>query len=547
MNANDEKIREDHKKFATNTLFSIFNSYGIFLYQIIISFLLARLLSQELWGYLILATSIIFIISLILTFFPPALSFSLNYYIPQYITLHQNNKLKSVIKNSIYIKIVFTLIIGIISYLIFIFFSPLFSLTLGTHTNLLLILAPTIITEGLSTILISTYQGFFKFKLILGLMIIRYSFNTLALIYCLLWINVGMLESIAFINMLSSLIPFIISCFFFYNLYHRIEESEEEKNTFKENISNVTKFGTPLGIAILMNEIWKQIRVQLIGTYETTDLVTGYSISKNYSSISTNALTGITSPLTISLSSLEAKKEKSQINTVFNTTFKFSLFLLLFLTGTLIFVADFFLMIVYGESYLTFSYIIKIYSITIIFTVLGNLFLPLLNAQNKSKFLPINTIICLLVIIPSFLTGLFYLGLVGAIYGLIFANFVTFLIQIYFCIKIGEVSLKLLKIFSQYIIFFVSLGIGIVLEIFVYKNLRYAFTQQFNLSFFNQFELLALLTFYGLYFLLTILLKTFSSTELDFLVTIFGKNKKLNIIRKLLLLFKKMTYRKIDS
>lgn len=547
MNTNDEQIREDHKKFAANTLFSIFNSYGIFIYQIIISFLLARLLSQELWGYLILATSIIFIISIILTFFPPALTFSLNYYIPQYLTLNQNNKVKSIIRNSLHIKAIFTSIVGIVSYLIFIFFSPLFSYSLGTHTNLLLILAPIIFTEGLSTILISIYQGFFKFKLILGLTIIRYSFNTFALIFCLIWIKVGMLESIAFINMLSSLIPLLISCFFFYKLYHKIEESEEERNSFKENISKITKFGTPLSISILMNEIWKQVRVQLIGSYETTDLVTGYTISKNYSSISTNALTSISSPLTISLSGLEAKKEKSQINIVFNTTFKFSLFLLLLLTGTLIFISDFFLIIVYGESYLTFSNIIKIYSITIIFTVLSNLFLPLLNAQNKAKFLPITTFINLLVIIPSFLIGLLSLGIVGAIYGLIFANFVTFLFQIYFCIKIGKVSLKLLKIFSQYIIFFLSLGIGIVLEIFVYKNLRYAFSQQFNLSFLNEFELLALITFFGLYLLLTILLKIFSSTELDFLVSIFGKNKKLNIIRKLLLLFKKITYRNIDS
>ncbi|MHA1508131.1 MAG: oligosaccharide flippase family protein, partial [Promethearchaeota archaeon] len=336
-----ENISKDHKKFAVNTLFSIFNSYGIFIFQIIISFLLARLLSQELWGYLILATSIIFIISIVLTFFPPALTFSLNYYIPKYSVLNQNNKLKSIIKNALYLKIVFTLMIGILSYLIFFFYNSFFSFSLGTHTNLLLILAPLIITEGLSTILISIYQGFFKFKLILRLTIIRYSFNTLALIICLFTFDVVIIESIAFINMLSSLIPFIISCFIFYNIYNKIEESEEEKNSFKENILKITRYGTPLSIAILMNEIWKQIRVLLIGSYETADLVTGYNISKNYSSISTNAVTSVSSPLTTSLTSFEAKKERKQITTVFNTTFKFSLFLLLFLTGTLIFLSDF--------------------------------------------------------------------------------------------------------------------------------------------------------------------------------------------------------------
>jgi O-antigen/teichoic acid export membrane protein len=544
---NDEVIREDHKKFATNALFSIFNSYGTFIFQIIISFLLARLLSKELWGYLILATSIIFIISILLTFFPPALTFALNYYIPRYLVLNQNNKLKSLIKNSLYLKILFTLTIGILSYLIFLFYSSFFSYSLGTHTNLLLILAPIIITEGLSTVLISIYQGFFKYKIILVLTIIRYSFNTVALIFYLFIVGVVTIESIALINMLSSLIPFVISCFIFYNLYRKIEDSEEEKNSLKENISKITRYGTPLSIAILMNEIWKQIRVQLIGSYETTDLVTGYNIAINYSSISTSAVTSITSPLTTSLSRLEAKKERKQINIVFNTTLKFSLFLLLLLTGILIFLSDFFLFIVFGESYLIFSYLIKIYSITIIFTVLNNLFIPLLNARNKGKFLPFNTFFNLLIIIPSFLIGLLNLGIVGAIYGLIFANFVTFLFQIYFCIKIGKVKLNSLKIFSQYFIFFLSLGIAIILEIFVFKSLRYAFTQQLNLSFFNELEILALITFSGLYIFLTIVFKTFSSTELDFLESFFGENKKLNLIRKFLMMFKRLTYRNEDS
>jgi len=548
QNTNDEIIREDHRKFAINAIFSIFNSYGIFFFQIIISFLLARLLSQELWGYLILATSIIFIISIILTFFPPALTFSLNYYIPRYLALNQNNKLKSIIKNSFYLKLIFTFIIGIFSFLIFVFYGSYFSFSLGIHTNLLLILSPIIITEGISTIIISIYQGFFKFKIILWLTVIRYSFNTLALIYCLLIIKVVMIESIAFINMLSSLIPFIISCFIFYKLYHKIEESEEEQNTVKENILKITRYGTPLSIAILMNEIWKQVRVLLIGSYETTELVTGYNISLNYSSISTNAATSISAPLTTSLSSLEAKKESTQISIVFNTTFKFSLFLLLSLTGILIFLSDFFLFIVFGESYLTFSYLIKIYSITIIFTVLNNLFIPLLNARNKAKFLPFNTFFNLLIIIPSFLIGLLNLGIIGAIYGLIFANFVTFIAQIYFCSRIGGVKLNFFKIFSQYFIFFLSLGIALVLEIFVFKNLRHSFTQHFNLSIFNELEILALITFLGLYLFLTILFKTFSSTELEFLQSFFGgKRKTFNIIRKFLMMFKKATYRNTDS
>ena len=90
-NTSDEIISKDHRKFAKSAIYSLFNSYGIFIFQIIISFFIARLISQELWGFLLLAMSFINIVLLILSFFPPALNFSLNYYIPRYVALNQNN------------------------------------------------------------------------------------------------------------------------------------------------------------------------------------------------------------------------------------------------------------------------------------------------------------------------------------------------------------------------------------------------------------------------------------------------------------------------
>jgi hypothetical protein len=65
---------------------------------------------------------------------------------------------------------------------------------------------------------------------------------------------------------------------------------------------------------------------------------------------------------------------------------------------------------------------------------------------------------------------------------------------------------------------------------------------------FKELEILALITFLGLYFFLTILLKTFSSPELEFLETFFSGNKKaFRFIRKILMMFKKLTYRNKDS
>ncbi|MHA1479620.1 MAG: hypothetical protein ACTSPU_15610, partial [Promethearchaeota archaeon] len=156
-------ISTDHRKFAKSAFYSLFNSYGIFIFQIIISFFMARLISKELWGFLLLAMSYISIVSLILSFFPPALTFSLNYYIPRYVTLNKNNKLKRMIQVGLYLKAVFALIIFFISLIIFFILQPFFATYLLGYTNLLFLLSPLIFIMGLSTLLDSIYQGLFKY------------------------------------------------------------------------------------------------------------------------------------------------------------------------------------------------------------------------------------------------------------------------------------------------------------------------------------------------------------------------------------------------
>ncbi|GAI26912.1 unnamed protein product, partial [marine sediment metagenome] len=114
----------------------------------------------------------------------------------------------------------------------------------------------------------------------------------------------------------------------------------------------------------------------------------------------------------------DVKKKHNQITQIYNMTFKYSLFLMLLISGALYILTDFFLVLVYGESYLIYSTIVKLYLITIIFSVLGNILIPLLNAKNKIKILPILTTINLFIIIPSFFIGIVFYGIIGVIIGL---------------------------------------------------------------------------------------------------------------------------------
>ena len=533
-------ISTDHRKFAKSAFYSLFNSYGIFIFQIIISFFMARLISQELWGFFLLAMAYINIVSLILSFFPPALTFSLNYYIPRYVALNQNNNLKRMIKACLYLKTLFALIIFFISVIIFYLLQSFFSMYLLGYTNLLFLLSPLIFIMGLSTLLDSIYQGFFKYKLIFLLTLLKFSFYISALIICLIF-GITNLEIIALLNLLSYLIPFLVSSLIFIKIYFNIKPTGEPKDSFKKILSKLTKYGTPLSINIFLNETWKQIQTPIIGGFEPLSTITGFTISKYYSHISLTAASSFSNPLITSFSSLDVKKEHNQITQIYNMTFKYSLFLMLLISGALYILTDFFLILVYGESYLIYSTIVKLYLITIIFSVLGNILIPLLNAKNKIKILPILTTINLFIIIPLFFIGIVFYGIVGAIIGLIISKFIVFLIQLLISIKIGNVKIKINKIFFQYLIFFISLFLAVILEDILFREIRINVLQNLNLLLFKNLSVLSLISFLLMYFLLNILFKIFSRKEIEFLEALLSTDKfPYRVIKRLLKFLKRI-------
>jgi len=533
-------ISTDHRKFAKSAFYSLFNSYGIFIFQIIISFFMARLISQELWGFFLLAMAYINIVSLILSFFPPALTFSLNYYIPRYVALNQNNNLKRMIKACLYLKTLFALIIFFISVIIFYLLQSFFSMYLLGYTNLLFLLSPLIFIMGLSTLLDSIYQGLFKYKLIFLLTLLKFSFYISALIICLIF-GITNLEIIALLNLLSYLIPFLVSSLIFIKIYFNIKPTGEPKDSFKKILSKLTKYGTPLSINIFLNETWKQIQTPIIGGFEPLSTITGFTISKYYSHISLTAASSFSNPLITSFSSLDVKKEHNQITQIYNMTFKYSLFLMLLISGALYILTDFFLILVYGESYLIYSTIVKLYLITIIFSVLGNILIPLLNAKNKIKILPILTTINLFIIIPLFFIGIVFYGIVGAIIGLIISKFIVFLIQLLISIKIGNVKIKINKIFFQYLIFFISLFLAVILEDILFREIRINVLQNLNLLLFKNLSVLSLISFLLMYFLLNILFKIFSRKEIEFLEALLSTDKfPYRVIKRLLKFLKRI-------
>ncbi len=530
-----KNITVEQAILVKSSFYSFLNNYGLYIFSLFTSFLMARLISKELWGFFIIASSYIMIISLILEFLPPALSFSLNYYIPTYIASNQTNQLKYFIRNSIILKIVILIPIFLISLLVFVCFAPVFAINLNTYTNILMILSPLILINGLNSIVESTYRGFHMFKTIFLILLIQYLCKISALFFFLLCIGYIQIELLALISVISSLVPFLISIMIFIPLYIKIKPDNKERDSFKKYILRTTKYGAPISIGIVFNEFWKELQIQAIGSFEYSLMVTGYSISMNYSSLSTKVPESFSLPLITTFSELNRKNEDNQIIQIYNISFKYSLFLILLITGILIFLTDFFLVVAYGESFLIYSLLIKFFLLTAIFKCLGPLLGALISALNKVKYFPIITLIIFLLRVPLFFIGLIYFGIIGAIISLIFSGIMEILFHIYLSLKVGSVKINKRKITLQFLSFFVALILTIVLENVVFSRINQLFLNTLSLQFLETLNIFSLLIFILIFLASNLLFKIFSNQDFELISLYFNKDKKSHkIIRRVL-------------
>lgn len=539
-NSKKPVVTQEHKILFKNTFYSYLNNYGSYIFSLVTSFILARLISQDLWGYLILSLSYITIIGIIISFLPPGLNHSLIYYISRYRAQTEKSKIKSMIKNAIIIKLLFLLPIFIISIIFFYFFSTFLEINLKEHTNLLFIFSPLILVNALNPTLNSINQAFDRFRLLFFLLVLRYSFNIGSLIYLIINIKVINIETIAFIDLFSFLIPFIGNCFLIMIYYLKMKNPMEDKLTIRESLSQSLSYGGYITLGSVINGFWNELSVQSIGMRETPRWVTGYKISYNYNSVPRFSVTSFTGPLTISFSRLYSNVNLESINKIFILTFHYTMFFFSLFTGIFYFLGEFFLSFVYGESYLIFLIILQAILISSIFTVLGAQFESLIYASNKVKFLPKLLLIIYIIKAPLFFVGLIYFGLLGAIIGLLINSILNFLIRIVLCFKIFNIKIDIKRILKQYLTFFISLAFIIILNYIFLDNLNIIIFQGLNLSILKNLKLIAVSLYILVFLILNVIFKIFSKKDIEYLEAIFEKDKKVFLmVKKGLNLFKR--------
>jgi len=537
----DPLVKREVLTLARNSLYSFLNSYGTFIFSIITFIFMARLISDVEWGYLILANTYILIILLILSFLPPGLGPSLNYYFPRYLVQNDFTQLKSHIKYVIYIKVVFIIPVFFISIMIFVFFTDIFTITLQNHTNLLLLLSPIIIITGLDSILIFINKGLNLFKTVFILLLVRYVFNISALIFCLFVLKTVELEVIALINVLSLLFPFLLNCLVVLIKYIRIKDDNQKQFSIKAHLKNTIRYGTNIKLGQFFSEIWAQIQPLSIGTFSSPNLVTGFSIARNYSLFSSSMTISFVSPLTISFSRLKVKEKHKQIENLYNVFLIYSLFLLLLITGILYFCADIFLVFVFGQSYLDFSLLLKIMLFTIVFLGIGTPYESLMLAIGKSKWIFRYRFLAFLIRLPLFLFFLMNFDLIWALVSIVISNLIITGIASILSIKIGKIRLNLKKIFLLLVSFFLALIIAVVIDTVILNEFNSLILQSINLSSLKYLNLWTIGLFLLTFFLLLFLTKMFSVKDIEYLEALLSEETKTqNLLKKGLKILKKI-------
>ena len=537
----DSSVKREVLTLARNSIYSFLNSYGTFFFSIITYFFMARLISDVEWGYLILANTYILIILLILSFLPPGLGPSLNYYFPRYLAQKDFSQLKSHIKYAIYIKVVFIIPVFLISVLIFVFFTNLFTITLQNHTNLLILLSPIIIISGLDSILIFINKGLNLFKTVFMLLLVKYIFNVSALIFCIFVLNTVDLEVIALINVLSLLFPFLINCLVVLIKYKRIKGDNQKQFSIKSHLRNTIKYGTNIKLGQFFSEIWAHIQPLSIGTFSTPNFVTGFTIGRNYSLFSSSMTISFASPLTISFSRLDVNKKHKQIEILYNVFLIYSLFLLLLITGILYFCADIFLVFVYGQSYLDFSLLLKIMLFTIVFLGIGTPYESLMLAIGKSKWIFRYRLLAFLIRLPLFLFFLLSFDLIWALVSIVISNLIITGIASILSIKIGKIHLNLKKIFLMLGSFFLALTIAIITDNVILNEFNSLILQSINPSSLKYLNLWTIGLFLLTFFLFLFLTKMFSVKDIEYLEDLLSRETKTqNLLKKGLKILKKI-------
>ena len=522
-------MSEIHKQVAESSSFNLLTVYLSFIFGILNTFVLARLLAPEEWALLILTLALINIAVFFCNLFPPNAQESIIYYIP-YLKKKGNNE--DVVKIN-FIKHVYKIRIfsGLLILIIFLIITSLANFDFVLF-QIILIMTPVIICKIFTELNISVLRGFQKFKLVFIASVLNHIIVTISnfLIFTLKIENPLIMVSYAFF--IGALISFLVSMILALISIPLKKTLDKKENNLqpieKSNFYEIHKtYGSYLILADLFGLLSGLIVYLLFLEFEFIIFITYLTICQI--SVTSALLFSSSNPRSyISIfSEIDYEKNPKLYHNLFYKLNKFLMIFVCFIVGIMLFYIELYIVVIYSEIYLIIFRAIQIFLFTAFAHMIINNLMILTQSTNNTKInAELEFIRMIFTIFVTFIALIFF-DFYFLIFFYLITSYMMTLIAVFLINKHTHLKLKPMIFFKPFFIFLVSFIITYPLNYVI----NY---QEFDKAYLNFFVngTLSFSAFVIVFYIISYFTKVITKEEFDELVEIIPILRSKSIIIK---------------
>lgn len=518
-----------HKKIVEGGAFGILDVYLSFLFSFVYVFIIARILTPQVWGQLILSISFINFAQYLCSFYPPSVEVTLQFYVPK--LMHQDNQKVALRKFlfQAYKSRLLTAIVVFIGFIIIISISNLDpSILVIVYT-----LSPLIILGPINSVSAALLIGYQKFKSSFIVSLI----NSITISTCLVLIFLFHVEQPIFLVSLSHLISTIVPFFaFIFIILPLLPQKTNTPNI--ENTESIFKLQTNYGLNLLIAGLIVQAATLFMNfmflTFGMIVYITYLSICSSIVNMILKFSGSDRSRYLSVFSELFDRDDPKQYERIFYQMHKLISIMLALIAAIFFFFADVYVLLMYSQIYLGILIPILIFLFTALSRVITRNLILIANSTNHTVInLKLNLFENSLKILFTFIT-LFFFDFLFLIVFYVLISYISIFFVLFLLNRASEFSIKLKPIFFPFIIFMVSIIASVSSTFFINFNL-------FPISLLNLLltDGVRFVIFMIFFYLLVYFTKVINRNEIDQLVKLIPILKSNNrFIQRLIGYFK---------
>ena len=488
------------KKIIESSTFGVLNVYVNFLLGIVGTIIIARIISPTEWGFLLLSLSFIGVTVFFGTIFPPGAEGSIAYYIPYLKSENGNKNLE--IRKFIFHIYKTRLLSCCIVYIIFLIVISFFLQSNLLLFQITLILSPKIILLIIQNLNLSVYIAFQKFKLVFLGSTLNVITVTLGYLAIILMQFTQPLLIITFINLLSSIIPVVVSIFFIIPLIPT--KTENDPSTHTSYNKNFYKLHKTYGIYLFITGIFANIQNLIVNllffNFDVVSYITYFSICDKGVSQTLNFSGSNRSTYTSIFTEVNFQKNPEEFKKSFFQLFKYISLVVCLIGAFLFFFMETYITIVYSETYLIILIGVQIFLFATFSRLINRNLLLIVYSTNHNKISSIFSLIQMILNISFTLIGLLFFDFLTLVVFNIISTYLLSIILIYLINKIIDFKLKIKQLFYPFLLFMTCITITLLASFFI--NFQF-FSNSFFDTIFNSaiYYVIFIISFYVLVYL----------------------------------------------